>query len=57
MQIGAAVIAALFFSVASTLILGIAPERVLRATEAGAHTLQAPPAASAPAEVQAIKGN
>ena len=42
-QIGIAVGAALLFAVAATLILGIAPGEVLRAAEAGAHTLQAPP--------------
>jgi NADH-quinone oxidoreductase subunit N len=41
-QVGVAVGAALFFAVAATLILGIAPGEVLRAAEAGAHTLQAP---------------
>jgi NADH-quinone oxidoreductase subunit N len=40
--VGVAVGAALFFAVAATLILGIAPGEVLRAAEAGAHTLQAP---------------
>ena len=43
-QVGIAVGAALFFAVAATLILGIAPGEVLRAAEAGAHTLQAPSA-------------
>jgi NADH-quinone oxidoreductase subunit N len=41
-QVGIAVGAALFFAVAATLVLGIAPGEVLRAAEAGAHTLQAP---------------
>jgi NADH-quinone oxidoreductase subunit N len=41
-QVGVAVGAALFFALAATLILGIAPGEVLRAAEAGAHTLQAP---------------
>jgi NADH-quinone oxidoreductase subunit N len=41
-RVGVAVGAALFFAVAATLILGIAPGEVLRAAEAGAHTLQAP---------------
>jgi NADH-quinone oxidoreductase subunit N len=41
-QVGVAVGAALFFAVAATLILGIAPGEVLRAAQAGAHTLQAP---------------
>ncbi|MGP8175536.1 MAG: NADH-quinone oxidoreductase subunit N [Terracidiphilus sp.] len=43
-QVGVAVGAALLFAVAATLILGIAPGEVLRAGEAGAHTLGAPPA-------------
>jgi NADH-quinone oxidoreductase subunit N len=42
-QVGAAVVAALFLAVAATLVLGIIPNAVLRAAEAGAHTLQAPP--------------
>jgi len=49
-RVGIAVGAALLFAVAVTLVLGIAPGEVLRAAEAGAHTLQAPPAqTSAPA--------
>jgi len=43
-QVGVAVGAALIFAVAVTLILGIVPGEVLRASEAAAHTLQAPPA-------------
>jgi NADH-quinone oxidoreductase subunit N len=43
-QVGIAVGAALLLAVAATLILGIVPGAVLRAAEAGAHTLQAPPA-------------
>jgi NADH-quinone oxidoreductase subunit N len=43
-QAGVAVGAALLLAVAATLILGIVPNEVLRAAEAGAHTLQAPPA-------------
>jgi NADH-quinone oxidoreductase subunit N len=43
-QVGVAVGAALLFAVAATLILGIAPGPVLRAGEAGAHTLEAPSA-------------
>jgi NADH-quinone oxidoreductase subunit N len=43
-QVGIAVGAALLFVVAATMFLGIAPSKVLRAAEAGAHTLQAPPA-------------
>jgi NADH-quinone oxidoreductase subunit N len=42
-QVGVAVGAALLLAVAATLILGIVPGEVLRAAEAGAHTLQAPP--------------
>ena len=42
--VGLAVSAALLFAVAATLILGIVPNEVLRAAQAGAHTLQAPPA-------------
>jgi NADH-quinone oxidoreductase subunit N len=45
-QVGIAVGAALLLAVAATLILGIVPGEVLRAAEAGAHTLQAPPAAA-----------
>jgi NADH-quinone oxidoreductase subunit N len=41
--IGFAVGAALLFAVAATLALGIVPNTVLRAAEAGAHTLQPPP--------------
>ena len=41
-RVGAAVFAALAMAVAVTLILGIAPNEVLRAAEAGAHTLQTP---------------
>ncbi|MGD0730984.1 MAG: NADH-quinone oxidoreductase subunit N [Terracidiphilus sp.] len=44
-QVGAAVSAALFFAVAATLLLGIAPNEVLHAAEEAAHTLQAPPVA------------
>jgi NADH-quinone oxidoreductase subunit N len=43
-QVGIAVGAALLLAVAATLILGIVPGEVLRAAEAGAHSLQAPPA-------------
>ena len=45
-QVGIAVGAALLLAVAVTLVLGIVPGDVLRAAEAGAHTLQAPPAES-----------
>jgi len=57
MQMGIAVWAALLFAVAATLVLGIAPGRVLKATEAGAHTLQAPPAPSVVPEVTATQIN
>jgi NADH-quinone oxidoreductase subunit N len=40
---GVAVSAALMFAVAVTLVLGIVPNEVLRASQSGAHTLQAPP--------------
>jgi NADH-quinone oxidoreductase subunit N len=43
-QVGLAVSAALLFAVGATLLLGIRPNSVLRAAEAGAHTLQPPPA-------------
>jgi NADH-quinone oxidoreductase subunit N len=43
-QVGIAVGAALLMAVAATLILGIVPNEVLRAAEAGAHVLEAPPA-------------
>jgi NADH-quinone oxidoreductase subunit N len=39
---GVAVSAALLLAVAATLVLGIVPNEVLRAADAGAHTLQAP---------------
>jgi len=43
-RVGVAVGAALLMAVLATLVLGIVPDDVLRAAEAGAHTLQAPPA-------------
>jgi len=43
-RVGVAVGAALLMAVLATLVLGIVPSDVLRAAEAGAHTLQAPPA-------------
>lgn len=46
-QVGIAVGAALLLAVAATLVLGIVPNEVLRAAEAGAHTLQVPPAPDA----------
>lgn len=42
-QVGIAVGAALLLCVAATLVLGIVPNSTLRAAQAGAHTLQAPP--------------
>jgi NADH-quinone oxidoreductase subunit N len=45
-RVGVAVIAALLFAVAATLALGIVPSQMLRAAEAGAHTLQVPPSES-----------
>ena len=47
-QVGVAVGAALLLAVAATLVLGIVPGEVLRAAQAGAHTLQAPPPEIAP---------
>jgi NADH-quinone oxidoreductase subunit N len=48
-HVGAAVFAALFFAAAVTLILGVIPGAALEAAQSAAHTLQAPPAVSAPA--------
>ena len=45
-RVGIAVGAALLMAVAATLFLGVRPNLVLGAAEAGAHTLQAPPAES-----------
>jgi NADH-quinone oxidoreductase subunit N len=42
-QVGILVGAALLLAVAATLVLGIVPNDMLRAAEAGAHTLQTPP--------------
>jgi NADH-quinone oxidoreductase subunit N len=42
-QVGVAVGAALLFAAAATLVMGIVPGDVLHASQAGAHTLQAPP--------------
>jgi NADH-quinone oxidoreductase subunit N len=50
-QVGIAVGAALLLAVAATLILGIVPGEVLHAAEAGAHTLQTPPAQSTTTEL------
>jgi shikimate kinase len=47
--VGVAVGAALLLAVAATLVLGIYPNEMLRAAEAGAHTLQAPLSESGPA--------
>ncbi len=47
-RIGVAVGAALLLAVAATLLLGIYPVKILRAAEASAHTLQAPPDGSDP---------
>jgi hypothetical protein len=54
--VGVAVTAALFFSAAATLVLGIVPGEVLRAAESAAHTLQAPPAALPGADPAAMNG-
>jgi NADH-quinone oxidoreductase subunit N len=43
-RVGVAVGAALLLAVAATLVLGIVPGKVLQAAEAGAYTLQLPPA-------------
>ena len=51
-RVGIAVGAALGLAVLATLILGIAPGEVLRAAEAGAHTLQAP--SVAPPQVHGV---
>jgi NADH-quinone oxidoreductase subunit N len=53
--LGIAVGASLLFAVAATLVLGIAPGNILKATEAGAHTLQAPPATSISLETTATQ--
>ena len=54
-QVGFAVGAALLFAVAATLVLGIKPDYVvLPAAEAGAHTLQAPPAETSAPGVAAL---
>jgi len=56
-QVGIAVGAALLFATATTLVLGIIPGEVLRATESGAHTLQAPPSTSGPPTINATQIN
>jgi NADH-quinone oxidoreductase subunit N len=48
-QVGIAAIAALFFAVAATLVLGIIPGATLGAAQSAAHTLQAPPQTAVPA--------
>ncbi|HTX76306.1 MAG TPA: NADH-quinone oxidoreductase subunit N [Terracidiphilus sp.] len=50
-QAGVAVIAALAFTTAATLSLGIVPNEVLRAAQTAAHTLQPPPADSQTPEI------
>jgi NADH-quinone oxidoreductase subunit N len=57
-QIGIALGASLLFATAATLALGIVPGNALHAAEAGAHTLQAPPASPpAPTEVTVTQTN
>ena len=50
-QAGVAVMAALAFTTAATLTLGIAPNVVLQAAQTAAHTLQPPPAANQAPEI------
>jgi len=47
-QVGIVAGAAMMLAVVATLVLGIVPGEILPAAEAGAHTLQAPPAEVAP---------
>ena len=54
---GIAVLAALFFAVGATLILGIVPGNILHASESAAHTLQAPPVSPAPVNTTAQQAN
>jgi NADH-quinone oxidoreductase subunit N len=54
---GIAVGASLSLAVIATLILGIAPGRVLKVIDLGAHTLQAPPASPASPEITARQIN
>jgi NADH-quinone oxidoreductase subunit N len=54
-QVGVAVGAALLLAVAATLVLGIVPGEVLRAAQAGAHTLQAIPVQPVPARVNLMQ--
>ena len=53
--LGVAVGASLLFTVAATLVLGITPGKILKATDAGAHTLQVPPASSVAPETTATQ--
>jgi NADH-quinone oxidoreductase subunit N len=52
-RVGIAVGAALLLAVAATLGLGIVPGEVLRAAEAGAHTILAPPPETVPQPIPA----
>ncbi len=54
-QIGVTVGAALLFAVAATLVLGIVPGEVLKAAEAGAHTLQVPPESPTSPAITAVE--
>ena len=53
-EVGIAVGAAILFAAAATLILGVIPSEVLRASQAGASALQVPPLAQDAAPVTAI---
>jgi NADH-quinone oxidoreductase subunit N len=57
LPVGVAVGAAMLFAVGATLILGIQPKEILHATEAGAHTLQAPPAVSSLPDITSSHAN
>src|SRR5581483_2365873 len=50
---GVAVGASVLFAVAATLVLGVSPGRILKASDIGAHTLQAPPTSSGTPEATA----
>jgi NADH-quinone oxidoreductase subunit N len=54
-HVGIAVSAALLLAVAATLVLGIVPNEVLRAAEAGAHTLEAPSALTGARETGVVR--
>ncbi len=54
-QVGIAVGAALLLAVAATLVMGIVPNEVLRAADAGAHTLEAPPAPTGTAGINVVQ--